>query len=285
MSVQTIGNNILLLRKSKGITQEQLAKFVGVSTQAVSKWECGGTPDTELLPLIADYFSVSIDCLFGRNVNDYGDLKSGLAKHIASFEQEDRIDEAIEYCWIIQKALIGEQEIEPMLTKIYEQNKNGYSHSQVLYNSGISFMSLIESMQYFILMPEPKNGWMKGLFPIDEYHSLLEILGNKDVLQCLFTLYQRENKPFTPKLFEKSLGIPIERSIEILEALKRYKLIRESEIELDDTIQKIYTFAENPAFIAFLAIMNEMIKKPNSFTNYSASRNKPYLKEYFNLIK
>ena len=59
--MNNIGLNILALRRKKGITQEELAKYVGVSAQAVSKWENGGVPDTELLPKIADYFEISID--------------------------------------------------------------------------------------------------------------------------------------------------------------------------------------------------------------------------------
>ena len=65
-TVQTIGMQIAKLRKEKNITQEELAKNLDVSAQAVSKWENGGAPDLELLPRIADYFGVSIDHLFGR---------------------------------------------------------------------------------------------------------------------------------------------------------------------------------------------------------------------------
>lgn len=64
MSVEIIGKQIASLRKEKGVKQEELAKYVGVSTQAVSKWENGGVPDVELIPKIADFFSVSIDNLF-----------------------------------------------------------------------------------------------------------------------------------------------------------------------------------------------------------------------------
>ena len=63
MSTDGIGLNILALRKQKGTTQEELARYAGVSAQAVSKWENGGVPDIELLPKIADYFEVSIDRL------------------------------------------------------------------------------------------------------------------------------------------------------------------------------------------------------------------------------
>lgn len=52
------------LRKRKGISQETLAEFLGVSMQAVSKWECAlSYPDIELLPILAEYFQVSIDFL------------------------------------------------------------------------------------------------------------------------------------------------------------------------------------------------------------------------------
>lgn len=42
MSIDMIGKQIASLRKRKGIKQEELAKYVGVSTQAVLKWENGG---------------------------------------------------------------------------------------------------------------------------------------------------------------------------------------------------------------------------------------------------
>ena len=85
MDVTTIGKQIAALRKERGMKQEELAKFVGVSPQAVSKWENGGVPDTELIPKIADFFGVSCDKLFGRSVSDYADLRSALAKKIYEY--------------------------------------------------------------------------------------------------------------------------------------------------------------------------------------------------------
>lgn len=62
-----IHERIRELRKEKGITQETLARAVGVTNQAVSKWEQGKCcPDIQYLPELADYFSVSIDDLFGH---------------------------------------------------------------------------------------------------------------------------------------------------------------------------------------------------------------------------
>ena len=60
-----IGMNIKQLRQDKHIKQDTLADAIGVSAQAVSKWETGASdPDIALLPKLANYFGVSIDELF-----------------------------------------------------------------------------------------------------------------------------------------------------------------------------------------------------------------------------
>ena len=88
MSIEIIGKQIASMRKERGIKQEELANFVGVSTQAVSKWENGGVPDIELLPKIADFFSVSVDFLFGRSITDYSGLQKALCKKIIDTPNE-----------------------------------------------------------------------------------------------------------------------------------------------------------------------------------------------------
>ncbi len=69
-----IGTNIYVLRKEKKITQAQLAEKLGVSEQAVSKWENNQcAPDVSLFPIIAEFFGVSIDRLFGYHTSSYND--------------------------------------------------------------------------------------------------------------------------------------------------------------------------------------------------------------------
>lgn len=100
MGIETIGKQIASLRKEKGVKQEELAKYVGVSTQAVSKWENGGVPDIELLPKIADFFAVSIDSLFSRNTSD-SNLQSTLMKKIIETPDEQKIKAAFNLCYDI----------------------------------------------------------------------------------------------------------------------------------------------------------------------------------------
>ena len=66
-----IGNKIRELRKQRGITQEQLAESIGISFQAVSKWENNIVlPDITLVPVLASYFGVSMDELFDFNLKE-----------------------------------------------------------------------------------------------------------------------------------------------------------------------------------------------------------------------
>lgn len=66
----TLGGRITELRKKKGVTQDQLAEHMGVSSQAVSKWENDlSCPDITFLPQLADYLHVTIDQLLRGEQN------------------------------------------------------------------------------------------------------------------------------------------------------------------------------------------------------------------------
>lgn len=67
-AISEIGIRITALRRDKGYTQEQLAQILGITGQAVSKWETGhGLPDIELLPALARTLGISIDVLLTGN--------------------------------------------------------------------------------------------------------------------------------------------------------------------------------------------------------------------------
>ncbi len=63
-----IGENIKRLRRERDMTQEELAEQLGVTFQSVSRWENNACyPDMELVPVIAEFFGVSVDSLMGLN--------------------------------------------------------------------------------------------------------------------------------------------------------------------------------------------------------------------------
>ena len=77
VATMNIGNNIAALRKEKGITQEELANILGVSAQAVSKWENNSScPDVALLSDIADYFGVTVDALLRASEDEITSAKT-----------------------------------------------------------------------------------------------------------------------------------------------------------------------------------------------------------------
>ena len=86
-----ISKNIADLRKRKGITQEQLASALNISPQAISKWETNTSfPDTQMLPLIANYFEVSIDYLFYGDEYAYNDIYNKVWHKVAKFDQQSK---------------------------------------------------------------------------------------------------------------------------------------------------------------------------------------------------
>ena len=97
----TLGEKIKSLRRHCARTQDDLATALGVTAQAVSRWEAGGSyPDMELIPSIANYFGISIDELFGYQNDRDRKIDAILQKidsfHIGSRGDDDWVDECLE---------------------------------------------------------------------------------------------------------------------------------------------------------------------------------------------
>lgn len=85
-----LGEKIRSLRKGKNISQEVLAQYLGVSFQAVSKWENGDTmPDVTLIPAIASFFEVSTDELFDFNLMEQEKKVMEICARAAQFRFSD----------------------------------------------------------------------------------------------------------------------------------------------------------------------------------------------------
>ncbi|MCQ2426320.1 MAG: helix-turn-helix transcriptional regulator [Lachnospiraceae bacterium] len=76
-----IGEQIKRLRKERNMTQEQLAEKIGISFQAVSKWENDiSLPDVATLPIIAGFFGVSMDTIFDYDAEKNAEKALEIAK-------------------------------------------------------------------------------------------------------------------------------------------------------------------------------------------------------------
>ena len=106
MSEMNLNERIYELRREREWTQEQLAQKLGVSYQAVSKWEnAQACPDISLLPTIADLFEVSIDSLFGRE------------KQCVQADLPWEDDQAFHLAIYAGRRLVSEQEIKKLAGK------------------------------------------------------------------------------------------------------------------------------------------------------------------------
>ena len=91
----SVAENIQLLRKRNGITQEQLADELGVSRQAISKWETGEAfPETDKLIALCERFGVTCDTLLRGSVAEHTDTdrENGIPDRDAEREEKRRID-------------------------------------------------------------------------------------------------------------------------------------------------------------------------------------------------
>ncbi|MBO5127989.1 MAG: helix-turn-helix transcriptional regulator [Clostridia bacterium] len=85
---ENIGAKIAELRREHNMKQDELAEMLGVTPQAVSKWENGASmPDISLLPKIAQIFGVTIDDLFGVNNTPKPDVQMLPAEKRKSFDE------------------------------------------------------------------------------------------------------------------------------------------------------------------------------------------------------
>ncbi|MDE5994913.1 MAG: helix-turn-helix domain-containing protein, partial [Oscillospiraceae bacterium] len=71
MEKRTMGALMAALRKSKGMTQQDVAEKIGISNKTVSKWECNdGYPDITMLPVIAEIFGITVDELLKGEIRN-----------------------------------------------------------------------------------------------------------------------------------------------------------------------------------------------------------------------
>lgn len=226
----SIGNTIAAYRKQKGYTQEQLGEILGVSNQAVSKWESAvSMPDIMLLPKIADALGITL--------NDLYEIKKEQPDRIVDF---DKFPEAAQHTLIhllreFRDTYLVEAEKNPD-TGRYEHLDKRYTYGCISDKAGVSFISdnltIIDS-GYAIL----NNG---DLFENRENASCLKKLADAHVRKVLAHLYSESFGDFAAyheDYFEKGFlledishkcGLSEEDALEAVEKLITLHIIDQS---------------------------------------------------------
>lgn len=243
-----IGEKIAELRKTKGMTQEELASTIGVSAQSISKWENSATmPDIMLLPVIADIFEVSIDALFGRDNEIKPESITPDEIVDASF---DALLQTMHKVWLngasesdwpdlydnwLEKQKKHLEDYPEGQTAIYSQ-KNG----AVYVNSDIGLVFRI-----------PKDGAL-SLLENEDALGFIEAISSKAFRQIM--LYQLKNSAvsYTLPLVARKLNIEIKEAEKALELIEKYGFVKANNVELEDGIIKVYTvFGTNKMLLVY----------------------------------
>ena len=208
MKHNQIGNKIRELRMSCNMTQADLGDAVGVSMQAVSKWERGGTPDIDVLISIARYFGVTMDELLGLVPNGSGHLSDDLFSTLLHSTSQNKIDEAVDYCWSIFKGMSGLPSVQDYGYSCASAADIENSRCRVSNNNGISFFLASRDAQMFAIAPEPEEGFMSMLSKDTDYVELFRFLSDPDVFHLLLFICTRPQLLFSKRLASYSTKIP-----------------------------------------------------------------------------
>lgn len=280
-----IGEKISKYRKLKGFTQEQLGESVGVSGQAVSKWEKGGVPDTYLLPAISKVLGVSIDALFG------------VEKKISDYTQDEILDDLFKFClqkmhckdnrmdffkfmfdtiWTVQSAYF-ENESRPLLKDVVEKNRgNSQITSQIINDEGKTYLSLVENFPFFSAVCDTPE-ISKKLLSEKNFGEFFSLLASEDGMKAiLFTQSATETSQYTEDMMAKKIGITLERFLEVEPLLIKYGLLNEDSLTLDDSIIKVYHKWSNPEIRPLLMMAYQFINARQCYYDFTCNRTKPY---------
>ncbi len=216
-----IGENIRKYRTKRHLTQEKLAERIGVSGQAVSKWETNeGLPDTALLPDIADALGVSLDMLFGRKtvtreamgqcVFDY--LRGGGVS-----ENEERLSELLRVAantftagWWTKKG--GDDVPE----RYFREEEGG-----ILWHQSDTAAGMFASGTMFpfaAFFREPEGGFASLL--TEETVDYLASLGDRDVMRCLVRLLGGKGRLVEMSVLLREAGVDLAKEEEIFEKMR-----------------------------------------------------------------
>lgn len=275
----TLGRKIKEYRVKRGITQEELGNLVGVTTQAVSKWERGGTPDAELLPNIARALGVSIDALFDMEQEVGSRLEDMIIEELYSKEDKEAFERAVSLCIAIEFGLFKINSLKnkaaaEMMDSVNDENDHEY-YSTLLTDDGLVRVRLSQNGRYFFIMPEPVIGYRSFLENIEDLSKTFRLLADKDTLKILFFMYQRINKKSSSELIAEGVGVSVEKVEKLMEQLKEFNIVECSEVETVSGDLKAYAMHKEATIVPLLTFARELnVNKVFDF-GYVYKREKP----------
>ncbi len=274
----SLSSNIKRLRLEKNFTQEQLATKLGVSAQAVSKWETSETyPDGALLVPLANELEVSLDELFENDSVSMADISGRIVKLIHNTEAKERFNVARDIGWQIERGLFN---CRMEIKKKYDPNeiKNQKNASYILDDNGFTLVSNGKE-PFFSVFPQPAEGSGHFLNDKEDLQKIFAALSHTDTINALIYLYHKnENYVFECSVLAKDCDIPSDRTEAVLDNLLLLKIIRKENLTINGEERTLYYSRPSHKIIA-LFIMAREIGYKGAYSLQSHIRNTPFIKE------
>ena len=289
---QPLSTTITRLRKERGLTQEQLGQLVGVSAQAVSKWEKGGAPDVELLPLLADRLGVSMDALFGRADPSTADMTTQFQQWLLSIPVEQRLFTLFELLAVSSPYLgsnlmdsgiipsISVQStcyVDSLVPNSPTSSPTCWLRSYVTSEEGLVLSVLAEDFPLFLLMPEPSKGYQSNLPDPERCRKLFTALALPGTLEILLYLHRQEGSFYHPSAIAKHTKLPLDVVLTALPQMAECELLKKSDLFLEAAPTQVYTLHNNFSFVPFLFLARWLMQPEDVYVFACDIRNRPIL--------
>ena len=261
MNVSLLGEQIAKYRKTAGLTQEELGRAVGVSTQAVSRWECGGAPDVALLPAIADRLHVTVDALYGRESGPARDMSNDLIQWLRSLPERDRLKGLTRLLW--EAAIYGVSDDLFAAPRIdYPENAEADMLSvpqrrvllrTVTGNDSGSILGVgAEDYSYFGVFPAPEEGYEKYFLTDDEYRALFGAMVLPGAMEALRFFCRNKQSLYAAAAVAQRTGVPLPETERALEALTEAHFLQKEQITLPEGPLDTYAIGDFSGIVPLL---------------------------------
>lgn len=277
--MSVIGQCIKKYRLAKGITQEQLGQLVGVSTQAVSKWECGGTPDVELLPSIASHLNVSIDALFGRQDEE---TMFALTKKIMHLPKEEAFRHAFSLCWAICLGMMRDEDAPDDIYMLYNSFSSSGAQTRpwarIMHDEGMVAARNSPEFRHFFLLQEPEGGLRGQLLAPEKLREVFAVLADETLLKIIYYLYTRLNTPIATSLISQNTGLTPQEVDKHMEILCSRGFATRSSVAVAGGEIYAYMFKQENAVVPMLCFADELARDDqNNMLMWSMTRTEPLM--------
>ncbi|MDE7261109.1 MAG: helix-turn-helix domain-containing protein [Oscillospiraceae bacterium] len=279
MNSNLLGEQIAKFRKAIGLTQEDLGRAVGISAQAVSRWECGGAPDVTLLPAVADALGVSVDALFGREAGEKINIEDAVRRWLLTIPQGQRVDRLCRLIWSAAGPAMSGKPEDQLDISCYEARcetenpENGerwLRRTRIMMEDGTILGVRANEMSFAAVFPEPEAGWEQFLADNAHYRRLFEVLARPRCLELLEYLHSKPPmamRRYTPGAIAKPMGLDVTEAEALMDALAGLDVLSKAELETEDGIISSYLLVEDEALVPFLYFARWMTTGGSGFLN------------------